>query len=224
MKWIEQFDLFLFDLDGLLVNTEPLHYAAYVRMLAERGYRLNLTFIDFCRLAHLNATAWRKALYDTIPGLDSDWDLLYREKKEAYLKLLVEEPIELMAGAEPLLKALNDADIKRCVVTHSPREQVELIRKRVPVLQTIAHWITREDYAHPKPHPSCYLQAIQKLGKKGDRIIGFEDSMRGWSALSQTPAFAVLVCPSSHPLLKENPEGKKVHIESLQRIEDLMQK
>src|SRR5271163_1012892 len=100
MKWIHDFQLFLFDFDGLLVNTEHLHYQAYVNILDKRGYKLGLSFGNFLQLAQLNSTAWREALYAEIPSLEPNWEILYREKKEAYLDLLRTGKVELMPGVE----------------------------------------------------------------------------------------------------------------------------
>ena len=52
MQWIHDFQLFLFDFDGLLVDTEHLHYQAYVNMLSKHGYKLELNFGNF--LSSLN--------------------------------------------------------------------------------------------------------------------------------------------------------------------------
>lgn len=218
MQWVHDFQLFLFDFDGLLVNTEHIHYQAYVNMLAKRGYRLELSFANFCELAQLNATAWKEALYATIPDLEPNWNLLYQEKKEAYLNLLASGKVEIMPGAIPLLQVLEKHQIRRCVVTNSFLEQVQLIRAQIPILATIPKWVTREDYEKPKPNPECYLKAIQLYGKPGDRIIGFEDSVRGLNALRQTPAFPVLICPFHHPLVNIALEGDGVHFESLEDL------
>lgn len=218
MKWIHDFQLFLFDFDGLLVNTEHLHYQAYVNMLAKRGTTLKLTFANFLELAHFNSTAWREALYAEIPDLEPNWEILYREKKEEYLHLLTSGRVELMPGVEKLLIAISQAKIRRCVVTNSILDHIKLIRAHIAVLQTLPKWITREDYEKPKPSPECYLKAIELYGKKGDKIIGFEDSVRGLKALQQTPAFPVLICPSHHPLLEIAMEGEVAHFESLEEI------
>src|SRR3990167_11391196 len=179
MKWIRDFQLFLFDFDGLLVDTEGVHYQAYVNMMARRGFVLDWSFFRYSELAHLNATAIKETLYSEFPSLDPNWTQLYEEKKQAYLELLLAGQIKLMKGVAHLLKALEAANIRRCTVTHSFLEQTRFIRARLPILNTIPHWITREDYEKPKPHPEGYLRAIQLYGQPGDRIIGFEDSVRG---------------------------------------------
>lgn len=216
MNWIRQFHLFLLDFDGLLVNTEALHYQAYANLLARRGYPLPLTFHNFLQLAHLNATAWREALYANIVGLDPDWEVLYREKKEEYARLLEVGKIELMPGVEPLLRALEKEGVRRCVVTNSFLAQVKQIREKIPVLQSLPHWITREDYGSAKPSPECYLKAIELYGKEGDQIIGFEDSMRGLEALQKTAALPVLICAKDHPLLQKGLPGKALHFETFE--------
>lgn len=141
-----------------------------------------------------HADGLQKAIFNTFPALQEyEWDHLYQEKKEAYAQLLHTQGASLMPGVQSLLEELARHDIKRCVVTHSAAEQVNLIREQIPVLNTIPNWITRADYSEPKPSPECYRQAIAKLGEKGDRIIGFEDSPRGLKALLGTEAKSVLV-------------------------------
>ncbi len=219
MNWIRDFQLFLFDFDGLIVDTEGLHYAAYVNMMARRGYRLDWSFAKYSAMAHLNATAVKEGLYAEFPGLDPNWDLLYADKKEAYLELILSGNLKLMPGVESLLKALELADIRRCVVTHSPLEQTRLIRAKLPILNSLPKWITREDYEKPKPDPECYLRAIQLYGRPGDKIIGFEDSVRGLEALKKTPALPVLICPSHHPLLEiAREDGNVLHYETFEKI------
>lgn len=220
MKWISKFQLFLFDFDGLLVNTEHLHFQSYVNALADRGYDLGWNLMRFCELAHLNSTAMREAIWAQFPALEPIWGEIYAEKKRAYLKLLQSGKIELMPGVEQILKALHNAQIRHCVVTNSFQEQVQLVRSQLPALQAIPHWVTRESYEKAKPSPDGYLRAIELYGKMGDRMIGFEDSVRGIKALQQTPAVAVLICPSHYPLLEIATEGDVRHYESFPDIPD----
>lgn len=216
MDWIHKFQLFLFDFDGLLVNTEHLHYQAYVNMLSKRGCRVLWSFAQFCSLAHLNADALKEQIYLEFPLLDPDWQMLYSEKKKIYIELLASGKVEIMPGVFSLLKELEKAKIRRCVVTNSGLEQIQMIREQQSILQTIPHWITREDYSLPKPNPECYLRAIELYGKDGDRIIGFEDSLRGLTALQQTPALPVLICDTQHPLFREAKGA--IHFRSLNDI------
>lgn len=217
MQWIFDFQLFLFDFDGLLVNTEHLHHQAYTNVLAERGYVLDWDFAKFCQLAHQSGSVFREAIYREIPDL-GPWEPLYAAKKVHYRQLLSHGLVELMPGVDPLLRVLEREQRPRVIVTNSLREDVQLIQSRIPLLRTFSHLVAREDYLEPKPHPECYRKAIALYGKPGDRVVGFEDSMRGLRALQGTPALPVLICSERDPLLPAALEGNVLHFRSFADI------
>lgn len=197
MSWYNEYQLFLFDFDGLLVNTEILHYQAYLKMCKNFGFTLDWTFNDYTQLTYNEFTGFQDALYTALPDLkkvEPNWSKLYAEKKKILFDLLSSEPVALMPGVESLLISLNNAGCKSCVVTHSSLEIVIKIKKKQPFLDLIPHWITREDYILAKPNPECYQKAIDLFGQKGDKVIGFEDSARGMQALAATSATPVLIC------------------------------
>lgn len=146
MQWIDEYQLFLFDFDGLLVNTEEIHYQAYQRMCHQRGFKLLWDFPYYCSIAHYSSDGLRQQIYADFPSLEAQepkWEVLYEEKKRAYLALLQEGAVHLMPGAESLLIQLQQKNKKRCVVTHSAQELVENIRNQNPILNSIPNWITR---------------------------------------------------------------------------------
>ncbi len=222
MQWIHKFDLFLFDFDGLLVNSEELHFLAYQEMCLNRGYKLLWDLPRFFKAAHFKSTGLKEAIYAEFPKLyeeEPNWHVLYEEKKKSYQQLLEKGKINLMPGAKPLLEALEKQALRRCVVTNSLYEQVEVIKEQHPALQSIPHWITREDYEEAKPAPDGYLLAIKKLGKAGDKIIGFEDSTRGLQSLIAAKVNQpVLISPAHHPQMEgQLPTGVR-HFTSLADI------
>lgn len=221
MHWIQNYQLFLFDFDGLLVNTEEIHFLAYRRMCAQRGFDLDWSFERYCRSAHYSAEALKEDIYQKFPKLqelEPDWNVLYTEKRRAIMDLLHEGAVHLMPGVETLLRALQEAGIKRCVVTHSPDDLVSLVRKKNPILDSIPFWITRHDYTHPKPSPECYLKAISLFAKPEEQVIGFEDTPRGLQALLGTRAKPVLVCRADYPEIPEFVAKGVVHIPTLEDI------
>ncbi len=196
MQPMPQFDLYLFDFDGVLVDTEELHFLAYQRMLEQRGFQLRWDFEEYSKIALFKSMGLREKMYQDLPDLyhqEPVWEVLYAEKKAHYLDILSTVPVRLMAGVEELLQKLACSQTRRCVVTHSPRIQIERICERQPILQTIPHWITRECYEKPKPDSECYRHAIQLYSQPGDRIVGFEDSPRGMRALAGTEATPFLI-------------------------------
>ena len=220
MDWIQDYQLILFDFDGLLVNTEKLHFKAYKNMLAAHGLKLPWTFHDFCEIAHYSSDGLQKEIYRIFPQfkkMEPEWKLPYQEKKQAFLDL-VDEGVELMNGARELITALHTRGVKMCVVTHSAKVLVDKIRLQNPILDIIPYWLTREDYSHAKPNPECYITAINRYAAPEDKIIGFEDAPRGLMALMETRAQPVIVCEISYP---ELPQFIKKGVVRLKSLHDL---
>lgn len=220
MDWIHNYDLFLFDFDGLLVNTEELHYLAYKKACADRGVHLDWSFDTYCKIAHYTSEGLRERIFAEHPQLKAEvsWEQFYGEKKNAIVDLLQRGVVHPMPGVVRLLTELEKANIDRCVVTHSPNELISIIREKNPIFDTIPHWITRENYSHPKPHPECYLKAIATHGSGEAKVIGFEDTPRGIKALMQTPAVSVLVCTVKYPEIDLFKKQGVVHFPTIDAI------
>ncbi len=215
MDWILNYQLYLFDLDGLLVNTEEIHFEAYRTMLKNRGYRLPWDFAKYFSIAQQDAEAPKRYIYAEFPELqkeEPDWSVLYAEKKSSFQALLEVMPAPLMPGAADFLQKIADEKKKRAVVTHSPLPFVEALKRKNPTLHQIEHWITREDYNQPKPAPDGYLKAIEQLASPDDQVIGFEDSSRGLRSLMQTRATPILINSFDEKLKNEfRDKGVKVY-------------
>jgi beta-phosphoglucomutase len=227
MHWIQNYQLFLFDFDGLLVDTERVHFAAYAELCRRYGYALPWDFEQFCREAHGKAMGVWEGLFREFPGLVAQQpskEALYEEKKAIYVELLAKSKLELMDGAAELLAVLAEKGAKRAVVTNSPRSHIELIQVALPQLKSIPLWVTREDYAQPKPSPEGYLKAIQLLGVPGDRVIGFEDTAKGLKALLGAGVEGVLVCPAQQDHVSECVALGAKHCEKLSLISNIYQK
>lgn len=189
---LETYDLFLFDFDGLLVNTENLQLESYRRMCADEGFTLTWDERTFAKYAMFESDGVKHALQALFP-FQKSWSLLYEAKKEHYTQLLLKKGTQLMPGVEKLLSTLHERSYARCVVTHSLPHHIALIRTAHPILNTIPLWITRDHYTHPKPHSECYEKALSHFNAK--RPLGFEDSPRGLRALLSTPADAIFISP-----------------------------
>ena len=221
MRWIKDFELFLFDLDGLLVNTENVHYQAYINMLNRRGFKLDWSFLKFCEVAHFDDQSLKEGVYAIFPDLleqEPNWDILRDEKNRIYIDLLRSSKIDLLPGVGNLLLELEKQNIKRCVVTNSSKQMTDMIQAKQKALNSIPHWITREDYLLSKPNPECYLRAISLYGEKGDRIIGFEDSLRGIKALVRTSAQPVLIASLMNPKAAAFISREVFHFKSFEDI------
>ncbi len=206
MNFLQQYDIFFFDFDGLLVNTEQLHYQAYKALIENHDFEMHWNFHDFALIAHTSSDGLKRAICEKYPPLNQfPWEALYREKKQLYEALLTSQKLNFMDGAEEVLDLVQDK--RHLVVTNSTKAQIDVIKESLPRLKKIPTFITREDYLNPKPSPDGYLKAIELFGQKSDRMIGFEDAMRGIKSLQGANIHPVLICSSDHPQLS-SPDAK----------------
>ena len=219
MSWILEYSPIFFDFDGLLVNTEHLHFQAYQTMLENRGVSFPWSFTDFAAVAHKSSEGLRKMITAHAPTLvaEQSWEALYDQKKSEYGKLLEAGTLGLMPGAQTILETVQMAKIPHAVVTNSTRKQTEMIREKIPVLNNIPYWITREDYESPKPSPDAYFKAIEVLGKS-DNMLGFEDALRGINALKGAAITPVLICLPDHPQMADVSKDSMHYYPSLTSI------
>ncbi len=218
MNWIQKYQLYLFDFDGLLVDTEQLHYRSYLEVSRQRGCPLDWDFERFCFEAHRKAMGFFDGLEREYPDVFKEGPSkqeLYEKKKRIYFEMLQNNSLELMDGVEEFLQALEAHQIKCAVVTNSPKDQIDLIKKALPALNKVPLWVTREQYVDPKPSPEGYLKAITLLAKPGDKIVGFEDTLKGLRALVGASVDAVLVCPHDQERVDEAQKLGAKHFDSL---------
>ena len=173
-------------------------------MLKNLGVSFPWSFTEFAAVAHKSSEGLRKMITAHAPTLveKQSWETLYDQKKSEYGKLLEAGSLDLMPGAQTILETVQMAKIPHAVVTNSTRKQTEMIREKIPALNNIPYWITREDYDNPKPSPDAYIKAIEVLGKS-DKMLGFEDALRGINALKGAAITPVLICSPDHPQMTE---------------------
>ncbi len=221
MDWIDCFDVFLFDFDGLLVDTEPVHYRAYLETAERFNHPFPWSFQEFLSFAHISSKAIQSAFFSSKSPLWQrlDWQEFYNEKKRRYYQLLEMATVELVPGIQPTLEYLQKKQAASVIVTNSPRSHVENIQKSIPLLQSVQHTIAREDYSDPKPSPTCYELAISRFAPGANaKVVGFEDSLRGIQAVSQTKAYPVLVVDPLYPLLDEARQYAKAYTPRLDQL------
>lgn len=219
MFWLDQVDLFLLDLDGTLIDSEPLHLQAWKKVLLNKDYILDWSLEEYLEIATGEKSLLQKSLYSKFHKLDArapHWEALRREKEIIYHKIINEKKYPLKEGVEPFLSYLQEKNKISCIVTNSSLESCEMVRLEHPILNQITHWIVRKDYKNPKPDPECYNLAIEKYGKESKKIIGFEDTIKGLSALHKTIAKPIFM--GSKEILKTSSLAHVLTLENFTKV------
>ena len=188
---IDAYEVWFFDLDGLLVDSEPLFYQACLETWKRYGVSIELSFSQYYSLAMLGREKFQEALIRRFPQTQAFFPRYFSDRDCRYRELLLSERISLMPGVEQLLSLLEGKSLG--VITNSSKEDTLRIRAEHSVLECMQFWITREDYSRPKPASDSYVLAWKQFVRDGERVIGFEDSLKGLQALAGVPATMVAV-------------------------------
>lgn len=167
----EQTRAALFDLDGVVFDTEPQYTVFWGSQ---------------CRLYHPEHPGLEHEIKgQTLTQIYDRWFTGALESERAVITERLNEFEQHMdfcyvAGFEAFVGALHRLGIKTAVVTSSNLPKMQSVYKARPEFQSLFDAIlTSEDFAESKPSPDCYLCAAARFGVEADRCVVFEDSLNG---------------------------------------------
>jgi beta-phosphoglucomutase len=180
---------FLFDLDGTLIDSMPLHARAWQRWRAERG-------LPPREAGHFAATAGRsnaEILADLYPERSEDERLEMAHAKEALYRELAVRELEAIAGAENFLVASAAAGLALAVCTAAPRENIAVAFQRFEWASNVGAVTSPADGLRGKPHPDIFEEAARRLGLEPADCLVFEDAPLGVEAARRAGMKAVVL-------------------------------
>ncbi len=171
-------DAVVFDLDGLLVNTEELYQHVGSEMLRRRGRTFDADLLDA-----MMGRPQKVALGIMIEwhGLDDTVETLAAETKVIFESLL-DDRLRPMPGAVALVEHLVARGLPRGVATSSGPDFAHDVLGRVGLLDRFGFVLTSADVTQGKPHPEIYETAAGRLGVRPERMLVLEDSAAGCRA------------------------------------------
>ena len=168
----------LFDLDGVIIDSETLHNAAVAGALAERGVHLPASIFDeFIGVpdAVFLAQASERYLGGSVPAAT-----LLQRKQEIFLQS--QDQVQAIPGALEFLQSVRPQVAATALVTSSLRHNQELAFARFGLAPCFDTVVTAEDVTQTKPHPEPYLTAVVRLGLTAAECLVIEDSLNGLAA------------------------------------------
>lgn len=177
---IDNYDLFIFDFDGTIMDTEKYHYESYLKIYKEYDENINLDINNYFRLIHnIDKQEYNKFLKSININNHEE---IYDKKVENFKDLIHKNKIDLIGNFDKFIQKLKDKNKEIIIVTNSSKKTIDYFRNLYPILNLFDQIYTKDDFTKKKPDPECYLK-IQEIYKT-KRMIGFEDSYQGFHALS----------------------------------------
>lgn len=190
---IRRFELVVFDLDGVLVDTSPCHYRAYADLWAKLG----VAGPDYGDIAGRKTN---EVVAEYTVGLDPTTEQLreWTAFKQKRARCCIAGGDIAFSDALPALQALRAAGVLLALGTGASRPTVEALLARLGMAESFALVATAEDVERGKPAPDVYVDLLQRLGAAADRTLVVEDSPAGLAAGLGAGAFAASVRAGQH--------------------------
>ena len=204
----------LFDMDGLIVDTEPIHFMAFRGMMREYGVEIDDSlmpgFVGFPEAENIRDL---KRIY----GLDAPATEMAERRYALFMKLIRVEPFSVFPGFWEMSEEVRRRGLKQAVVSSSTAEQIEVILGRLfetrPELGSPQRYfdaiVSGDDIRHNKPAPDIYRHAAERLQVAPQECLVFEDTPPGVQA-AVAAGMTVIAVPNEYTRSLEFPGARAV--------------
>lgn len=179
----------IFDMDGVIVDTEPVHRYAYYQLFDE----LNITvpeemYTSFTGFSTRNTFQILKTNFD----LSQDVEDLIQEKRNRFNDAFdTKEDLTLLDGVENLIKDLHQNGMQLIVASSASKVTIDRVFTRFNLHQYFSHIVSGEDFPQSKPHPAIFEHAASLSTAPKENCIVIEDSTNGVKAANAAGIFCV---------------------------------
>lgn len=167
----------IFDMDGVIMDSEPIHYETEFEILKRFGVN------DYPPSEHAKYVGMRTR--DLWAGhiekydLDATWEQLTIEGDEAYIRALSEHDFDPIAGVVELIERVREAGLKMIVASSASRENIRLVLDKFAISDFFEGYVSSQDVEKAKPNPDIFLLAAKTLGVDPARCVVIEDAKHG---------------------------------------------
>lgn len=199
-----QADAVIFDFDGVIVDTEPIHYAAFQRVLVPLGLQFSWDEYVETYIGFDDRDAFRHAF--SSQGIELGQEKLHTliEQKASFFTEVIRSGVTPYPGALDLISHLHDNKAPLAICSGALRSDINPILSMLGISDYFDVIVTAEDVAASKPDPECYqltfqrLQSIHKYSFTKDTTVVIEDTPAGIAA-AKAAGLKVCAVTNSYP-------------------------
>lgn len=163
-----------YDLDGTIVNSDPLHFRVWQEILRNYAIEIDEEFYKSRMSGRLNPDI----VQDLLPELPLRAVQEFCDRKEARFRELASELVPT-PGLLNLIAWAEASGLKQAVVTNAPRENADHMLRVLQLQDKFDYVAISEDIGIPKPDPAPYLHTLTYFDLSPEQALAFEDSPSG---------------------------------------------
>lgn len=179
----------IFDMDGVIVDTEPVHKYAYYKHFEELNIEVSEElYASFTGNSTRNVF---QRIKDNFQLNDDVEDLILRKRFLFNDAFDTKEDLFLIEGVEDLIKELHQSGIELILASSASKGTIQRVFNRFNLHQYFAHTVSGEDFPKSKPHPAIFLHAASLSIHPKENCIVIEDSTNGVAAAKAADIYCV---------------------------------
>ena len=208
----------VFDMDGVLFDTERLCQLCWLKLAEEDGIPRMPEVYALC--IGVNAQTTERIVYENY-GKDFPYEEYCRRTSAMYNRYIEENGVPVKDGVRETLAALSAAGLRIAVASSTRREKVLRQLDNAGIRQYFEAVVGGDTVTHSKPHPEIFLTACEALGVAPESAIAVEDSHNGIRAAHAAGMIPVMV-PDLLPATEEMRELSAYVAENMNDARDWM--
>lgn len=179
----------IFDMDGVIVDTEPVHRYAYFRHFDELGIQVSdEEYASFTGASTKNVYQHLKDKY----GLDYPVQQLVMGKREFFNRAFDEKPdLELLDGVRRLIEDLHEHNIQLILASSASKSTIDRVMKRFGIGPYFTDLVSGEDFPRSKPDPAIFEYAASLSKAPKQECVVIEDSANGVTAAKAAGLYCI---------------------------------
>lgn len=179
----------IFDMDGVLVDTEPVHRYAYFRHFEELGLAVtDAEYATFTGRSTKNVYQHLKDRHSLEPGVEE----LVMAKRGHFNRAFDEKPdLELLPGVRALIEDLHRHGLEMLLASSASHSTINRVMRRFALAPYFSHLLSGEDFARSKPDPAIFARAAAVARSPAAECVVIEDSGNGVAAAKAAGLYCI---------------------------------
>ena len=208
---------FIFDMDGVVIDSNPYHKIAWEKFLNGQGVSFDDQLFDNVLSGRTGPTSLRLLFGEDLS--QQKLDLFLEEVDSNYQNILREsKDVRPIAGVHAFLDKISGNGMRLALATSAPELNIELGLQKLKLENTFEHIVGKVDVSQGKPHPEVYLRSLELLGMAAEYCVVFEDSKAGIQS-ARSAGIQVVGIASGHSKEELLDEGVSLAIDDFTTLE-----
>ena len=177
---VSRFKAVIFDMDGVIIDSEPIHYAAMQVYNHSLGF--DMSHEEYASyIGTRGSDMWEELrIRHALPGTTEE--LLRGETAAYYRELMTNSNIAPVVGAIELIRECRSAGLRLALASSASRENIEIVEKLFSLQGLFDTTISGEELTRSKPDPAIFLISAKRLGAQPSECVVIEDAQAGVQA------------------------------------------